>query len=64
MNAIFINKVPRSFIGEHPNFYVTITMWCYDKACYLEWNHVIISTCKVTLYIKKGHVRLLLSCKS
>ena len=35
MNAIFINKVPRSFIGEHPNFYVTITMWCYDKVMLL-----------------------------
>ena len=35
MNAIFINKVPGSFIGEHPNFYVTITMWRYDKVMLL-----------------------------
>ena len=35
MNAIFINKVPGSFIGEHPNFYVTITMWHYDKVMLL-----------------------------
>ena len=35
MNVIFINKVPRSFIGEHPNFYVTIIMWRYDKVMLL-----------------------------
>ena len=35
MNAIFINKVLGSFIGEHPNFYVTIIMWRYDKVMLL-----------------------------
>ena len=35
MIAIFINKVPRSIIGEHPNFYVTIIMWRYDKVMLL-----------------------------
>ena len=35
MNAIFINKVQGTFIGEHLNFYVTITMWLYNKVMLL-----------------------------